>query len=87
MTQLNARIGEATERIVRRSRATREAYLDRIDAAVAKGPTRKRLGCANFAHGFAACAPGDKEALRDGVGPQSRDRHRLQRHAVGASAL
>ncbi|MBV8104198.1 MAG: phosphogluconate dehydratase [Hyphomicrobiales bacterium] len=69
MTQLNARVGEATERIERRSRATRQAYLDRIDAAVAKGPTRKRLGCANFAHGFAACAPGDKEALRDGSGP------------------
>src|SRR5262249_62318285 len=23
----------------------------------------------NFAHGFAACAPGDKEALREGEGP------------------
>ena len=56
-------------RIVERSRGTRRAYLDRIEAAVAKGPTRKRLGCANFAHGFAACAPGDKEALRDGTGP------------------
>ena len=69
MTQLNAQIGEATERIAKRSRPTRQAYLDRIEAAVAKGPTRKRLGCANFAHGFAACAPGDKEALRDGSGP------------------
>ena len=69
MTQLNARVGEVTERIAERSRPSRQAYLDRIDAAVAKGPTRKRLGCANFAHGFAACAPGDKEALRDGTGP------------------
>ena len=31
--------------------------------------TRKRLGCANFAHGFAACGPADKQALRDGEGP------------------
>ncbi|MBV9287009.1 MAG: phosphogluconate dehydratase, partial [Hyphomicrobiales bacterium] len=49
-------------------RASRQVYLDRIDAAVAKGPARKRLGCANFAHGFAACAASDKEALRDGTG-------------------
>jgi len=69
MTQLNARVGEVTERIVERSRTPRRAYLDRIDAVVAKGPTRKRLGCANFAHGFAACGSGDKEALRDGTGP------------------
>ncbi len=69
MTELNARVGEVTERIARRSRASRAVYLDRIDDAVAKRPARKRLGCANFAHGFAACAASDKEALRDGDGP------------------
>jgi phosphogluconate dehydratase len=69
MTELNARVGEVTARIADRSRASRRAYLDRIDAAAAKGPTRKKLGCANLAHGFAACAPGDKEALRNGDGP------------------
>src|SRR5208282_4173798 len=68
MTELNARMGEVTQRIAGRSRDSRRAYLDRIDDAVAKGPARKRLGCANFAHGFAACA-GDKKALRDGTGP------------------
>ena len=67
-TQLNARVGEVTRRIVERSRRSREAYLARIDAAVAKGPARKRLGCANFAHGFAACGANDKEALREGTG-------------------
>src|SRR5580692_9167741 len=65
---LNARVGEITERIVRRSRAGRRAYLERIDHAVANGPARRKLGCANFAHGFAACGPGDKEALREGGG-------------------
>src|SRR5271155_5369066 len=68
-TKLNARIGEVTERIVERSRPSRQVYLARIDAAVANKPARKRLGCANFAHGFAACAAGDKEALREGTGP------------------
>ncbi len=68
-TELNARVGEVTERIVGRSRAARGAYLGRIEAAVAKRPARKRLGCANFAHGFAACGVDDKAALRDGTGP------------------
>jgi len=65
---LNARVGEITERIVRRSRNARRGYLERIDQAVAKGPTRRNLGCANFAHGFAACGPSDKAALREGAG-------------------
>ena len=69
MTELNARVGEVTARIAERSRASRRAYLDRIDAAAAKGPSRRRLGCANLAHGFAACGPNDKEALRNGDGP------------------
>ena len=42
--QLNARVGEVTNRIVERSRRSREAYLARIDSAVANGPARKRLG-------------------------------------------
>ena len=67
-TQLNARVGEVTNRIAERSRSSRQAYLARIDAAVANGPARKRLGCANFAHGFAACGTSDKEALREGSG-------------------
>jgi len=69
MADLNARVGEVTERIARRSGAARRLYLDRIEAAAARRPSRKRLGCANLAHGFAACAPGDKEALRAGDGP------------------
>ena len=68
-TKLNTRIGEVTQRLAQRSRPSRQGYLARIDAAVANRPARKRLGCANFAHGFAACAAGDKEALREGTGP------------------
>ena len=68
-TSLHARVGEVTERIVKRSRDRRRPYLDRIDHTIGKGPTRKKLGCANFAHGFAACGPEDKHALRDGDAP------------------
>ena len=67
-TPLNARVGEVTERIAKRSRPTRDAYLWRIAAAAEKGPARRRHGCANLAHGFAACGE-DKAALRDGAGP------------------
>ena len=66
---LHARVGEVTERIVKRSRDGRRRYLDQIERAVSQGPARKSLGCANFAHGFAACGPSDKQALREGVAP------------------
>jgi phosphogluconate dehydratase len=66
---IQARIGEVTERLVARSRPTRAAYLERLDKAASQGIARKRLGCANFAHGFAACAPGDKAALKEGDAP------------------
>ena len=69
MTKLHPIIEEVTERIVERSRPARSAYLRRIDAAVARAPARKRLGCANFAHGFAACNAHDKELIREGSGP------------------
>ncbi|MBZ0165027.1 MAG: dihydroxy-acid dehydratase, partial [Notoacmeibacter sp.] len=52
-----------TQRIRERSRASREAYLTRIDAATDGGVHRSVLSCGNLAHGFAACAPGDKAAL------------------------
>lgn len=63
-----ARIGEVTERIARRSRDARARYLDRIAAAAERAP-RARLGCANQAHGFAACSPGDKLRLAEGHTP------------------
>ncbi|MFH1555076.1 MAG: phosphogluconate dehydratase [Pseudomonadota bacterium] len=65
---LNARIGEVTQRIAERSHDSRARYLDRIAAAGEAGPRRRALGCANQAHGFAACLPGDKAELRTGEG-------------------
>ncbi|MDR6952340.1 phosphogluconate dehydratase [Ancylobacter sp. 3268] len=67
-SSVKARLGEITERIVRRSHDTRSRYLDRIAAAAEKAPSRAKLGCANQAHGFAACGPGDKAMLREGSG-------------------
>ncbi|MBS7456149.1 phosphogluconate dehydratase [Coralloluteibacterium stylophorae] len=66
---IDPRIAAVTERIRRRSVDTRRAYLEMIDAARARGPSRGRLSCANLAHGFAACGPEDKAALKGGVTP------------------
>ena len=46
-------IAATTERIRLRSAASRQAYLARVDAAVAR-PPRASLGCANLAHAYAA---------------------------------
>ncbi|MCK0206510.1 phosphogluconate dehydratase [Starkeya koreensis] len=67
-SSVNARIGEVTERIARRSHDSRARYLERIAAAAERGPSRAKLGCANQAHGFAACGPSDKAMLREGAG-------------------
>ncbi len=63
MPALNARIGEVTARIAKRSQATRRRYLDQIRAYAERKPRRSHLSCGNLAHGFAACAGHDKEAL------------------------
>src|SRR4051794_2277457 len=55
---------DVTDRIAERSAETRSAYLERIRAAAKRGPARGELGCANLAHGFAACGPDDKLHLR-----------------------
>ncbi|MBD9357162.1 phosphogluconate dehydratase [Methylomonas albis] len=52
-----------TADVVERSRESRATYLARIDAAVDKGPHRGTLACGNLAHGFAACASGEKDDL------------------------
>ncbi|MBS3648461.1 phosphogluconate dehydratase [Pseudaminobacter sp. 19-2017] len=62
-------IESVTERIRERSRASREAYLQRVDEAASRSPHRSTLSCGNLAHGFAACAPGDKAALSGEVMP------------------
>jgi phosphogluconate dehydratase len=52
-----------TERIRERSKVSREAYLERIAGAAGTTVKRSTLSCGNLAHGFAACAVGDKAAL------------------------
>ncbi len=61
---MHPRVLEVTERLIARSRATRQAYLALIRGAATDGPMRGKLQCANFAHGVAGCSSHDKQTLR-----------------------
>ncbi|SDH05634.1 6-phosphogluconate dehydratase [Pseudomonas flavescens] len=62
---MHPRILEVTDRLIARSRATRERYLAQMAAADSDGPHRGALQCANFAHGVAGCgSTDDKQRLR-----------------------
>ncbi|MCT4705940.1 phosphogluconate dehydratase [Enterobacteriaceae bacterium H16N7] len=61
---MNPDMLRVTKRIIERSKATREAYLARIEKAKSNTVHRSELACGNLAHGFAACQPEDKAALK-----------------------
>jgi phosphogluconate dehydratase len=62
-------LAEVTDRITARSAEARSAYLARMRAATLEGPARGQLGCANFAHGAAACGDEEKLHLRGAERP------------------
>ncbi|MEU9886135.1 phosphogluconate dehydratase [Sphaerisporangium sp. NPDC051011] len=70
---MNRTVQEVTERLAERSARTRDVYLARVGEAAReakrRGPARTALGCANLAHGFAACSPADKLVLRGAERP------------------
>ena len=65
MSGLDPAIAAVTDRIVRRSAASRARYLEFIDAERERGGGRPHLSCGNLAHAFAA-AGDDKAAIRGG---------------------
>ncbi|GGQ44456.1 phosphogluconate dehydratase [Actinomadura coerulea] len=62
-------LAAVTRRVVERSAGPRGAYLKRIGEARSQGPVRGGMGCANLAHGFAACGVQDKLWLRGDATP------------------
>lgn len=60
---MNSVIQQVTDTIIERSKATRAAYLAKIEKARLKGPHRGVLSCGNLAHGFAACSVQEKSDL------------------------
>ncbi|MCA0873155.1 phosphogluconate dehydratase [Seohaeicola saemankumensis] len=59
---LNQTIRDVTDRIIERSRPSRDAYLERMATAKSKGPARAHLSCSGQAHAFAGAGP-DQDAL------------------------
>jgi phosphogluconate dehydratase len=58
-------VEQVTNRIIKRSRPSRTAYLAHADAARVAGVQRSALSCTNLAHGFAAFPASDKLKLRE----------------------
>ena len=61
--QINKDIRAITERIIVRSKNSREQYLRKIDDAKSSKVHRSTLSCGNLAHGFAACSKTEKSLL------------------------
>ena len=61
---MNPTLLRVTNRIIERSRETRNAYLARIQQAKSDTVQRSTLACGNLAHGFAACQADDKASLK-----------------------
>ncbi len=58
---LHPTVAAVTARIAERSRPSRSAYLQQLQAYAARPPGAQRLGCANVAHAFAAMPAADKQ--------------------------
>jgi len=52
---VNSTILAVTQRIINRSKASREAYLQKIEHAMLKKVTRASLPCSNLAHDDPCC--------------------------------
>ncbi|MCC6472675.1 MAG: phosphogluconate dehydratase [Burkholderiales bacterium] len=66
---LNPIVEEVTRRVRERSRESRTAYLALAERSRGEGAARARLGCANFAHAFAAEPQPEKIVLRASRAP------------------
>ncbi len=66
---MHEKLSEVTERIIHRSRETRQAYLSMVEARKQSKSNRDGLSAGNKAHAFAACPAHDKKALLGGGWP------------------
>lgn len=64
MVSPHSQLLKVTQRVVERSKPTREAYLARIHEAQGRFPARGALSCANLAHGFAGLEGNDKLVIK-----------------------
>ncbi len=68
MSDLNPAIARVTQRVIERSRQSRQAYLDLTDREAERGSGRGFYGCSNLAHAYAGSLE-DQEAIKAARGP------------------
>jgi phosphogluconate dehydratase len=66
---MNNIITKVTERIIERSRLSREKYLSDMAKSHQDGVSRKGMSCGNLAHAFAGCGLHEKNELRGETTP------------------
>jgi 6-phosphogluconate dehydratase len=69
MSLLNPEVARITERIRKRSEASRADYLRRMAAARQAGPGGSKLSCANWAHAYAGASVQDRLRALGGKAP------------------
>src|SRR3990167_3741551 len=68
MSDLNPTIASVTARVIERSKAGRQAYLDLMDREADRAPEREQISCSNLAHAFAGALE-DQAAMKAERGP------------------
>ncbi|MEM7780017.1 MAG: phosphogluconate dehydratase [Pseudomonadota bacterium] len=68
MSKLNDTIHKVTQRIIERSRPSRQAYLDLMKREGDRRPERDQVSCSVLAHAFAGALE-DQDAMKEGRGP------------------
>ena len=68
MSDLHPTIASVTQRVIDRSRDSRQAYLDLIKREADNQPERSQVSCSNLAHAFAGALE-DQQALKTNAGP------------------
>lgn len=61
---MNSTIEAITQRIIDRSRKSRQKYLAVMRNTMEGNPPKKRLSCGNLAHAYAGCGSSDKQTIR-----------------------
>ncbi len=61
---MNNVIEAVTQRIIERSKVSRQKYIDLMRGTMENNPPKKRLSCGNLAHAYAGCGTGDKQTIR-----------------------
>jgi phosphogluconate dehydratase len=68
MSDLNDILHRVTQRVIERSRPSRQAYLDLMQREADRAPEKSAVSCSNLAHAYAG-AEEDQAAMKAGRGP------------------